>query len=113
MGKVATVVKTSWHLVYPGGVKKRSIDRRSYAQLVLRLREDLDFILSGYSVKTETHTYEVPACAHCRVRPAAWDFDYGDYSLYCDHPLCIKGRTIAQEGLSKESSDTIREIFGR
>ena len=110
MGKTATVVKTSWHLIYPGGVKKRSIGRRNYAQFVLRLREDLDLILSGYSVRAETHTFEVPACKHCKARPVVWD---GDYGQYCDHPLCIKGRTIAHEGLSKESSDTIREFFDR
>src|SRR5690606_13265180 len=83
MGKTVTVVKTSWHLVYPGGVRKRSISRRNYAQFVLRLRDDLDVILSGYSVKAETHTYEVPACKHCLSRPAAWD---GAYGRYCDHP---------------------------
>jgi|SRR5690606_11623159 len=113
MSKTAVVVKTSWHLVYPGGVRKRSISRKDYAQFVLRLREDLDLILSGYSARTETHVFEVPACAHCRVRPAAWDYDYAGYGRYCDHPLCIKGRTIAHEGLSRESAETIREFFGR
>ena len=111
--KTVTVRKTSYYLVYPGGLRKVPISYKGYAQFVTRLRYDMDLINSGFSVKAVTYDAEFPVCEHCRVRPVAVDVDCdGTYLLsVCDHPLCIRGRSIAYEGLSRESAETIREFF--
>lgn len=112
MNRTASVIRTYWYLIYPDG-ERVPISRTGYAQFLTLSRTSREVAESGFSAVAETHTFEVPVCEHCRVRPVAADFDCdGTYLLsVCDHPLCIRGRRIAYEGLSRESADVIREFF--
>jgi len=110
--KTVSVIRTYWYLVYPDG-SRVPITRTGYAQFLTLSRTNPEVAESGFSAVAETHTFEFPACVHCRVRPVATDVgSFGTYLLsVCDHPLCVRGRRIAYEGLSRESAETIREFF--
>lgn len=111
-GKTVSVTKTNRYLVYPDGERVR-INRVGYAQFIRLLRTEPEVAKSGISVAVETRVMDVYACEHCQSRPAVWenDCDGPFLTYYCDHPLCVKGRRIAYEGLSRESAEVIQGFF--
>lgn len=110
--KTVSVTKTYRYLVFPDGERVR-VNRGSHAQFIRLLRTEPDVAKSGISVAVETRVMDVYACIHCQSRPAVWEYDCDGPFLtyYCDHPMCVKGRRIAYEGLSRESAETIQGFF--